>query len=154
MFQFALQTANALRKAQYPQLALRLFLLSAVAADRCAMENVAYEYITQVPFWLVLTVVLCLTILQSFVAYEDHISESRSQVSALYLIAGTLESLVEMNEENLDTLSTKCVQHAARLLKKPDQARMVAAMAHLFWSCRPSETREKARDASCSLPAL
>ena len=38
------------------------------------------------------------------------------------------------------TLITTTAQYAARLLKKPDQCRMVYTCAHLFWS--PSPARE------------
>lgn len=36
-------------------------------------------------------------------------------------------------EEDYDTLITKTTQYAAKLLKKPDQCRMVTMCSHLFW---------------------
>ena len=47
IFQFCLQTINALTKVQ-PELSLRLFLQGALAADQVGSETITYEFITQV----------------------------------------------------------------------------------------------------------
>ncbi|KNC70980.1 hypothetical protein SARC_16488, partial [Sphaeroforma arctica JP610] len=46
----------------------------------------------------------------------------------------TLEQSSCFDDENFDTLSTKCALHSSKLLKKPDQSRAVIACSHLFWS--------------------
>jgi vacuolar protein sorting-associated protein 35 len=47
VFQFSHQTASALGKAGQHEMALRLFLQCALAADVCNFETIAYEFITQ-----------------------------------------------------------------------------------------------------------
>ena len=47
IFQFCLQTINALAKVQ-PELSLRLFLQGALTADQVASETITYEFISQV----------------------------------------------------------------------------------------------------------
>ena len=48
LFQYAHQTTSALAKADYPALALRLFLACASAADELQFESIAYEFMTRV----------------------------------------------------------------------------------------------------------
>ena len=55
-----------------PNIALRLFLLSAQIADECGFEDLTYDFYVQ-----------------AFSVYEDSISESRAQLQAT-LIIGTL----------------------------------------------------------------
>ena len=47
IFQFCLQTINALAKVQ-PELSLRLFLQGALTADQVGSETITYEFISQV----------------------------------------------------------------------------------------------------------
>ncbi|XP_052488695.1 uncharacterized protein LOC105774336 [Gossypium raimondii] len=56
-----------------PELALRLYLQCAEAANGCDIEHVAYEFFTQ-----------------TFVLYEEEIADSKAQVTAIHLIIGTL----------------------------------------------------------------
>jgi hypothetical protein len=55
-------------------------------------------------------------------------------------IAGTLERTRCFSDENYDTLATKLALHSSRMLRKPDQARLVALCSHLFWSAKTLET--------------
>lgn len=48
VFQYVHQTTSALAKADYPALALRLFLQCALAADDVRFEAIAYEFFTRV----------------------------------------------------------------------------------------------------------
>ena len=48
-------------------------------------------------------------------------------------MVGTLLSCRNFSEEDYDTLITKTTQYGAKLLKKPDQCRMVTMCSHLFW---------------------
>ena len=65
--------------------------------------------------------------------YEDEISDSRAQLAAITLIIDTLQQMTCFSEENHDPLRSQCDLAVAKLLKKPDQCR-VLAVSHLFWS--------------------
>ena len=71
---------------------------------------------------------------QAFTLYEEEITDSRAQQSAIALIIGTFERLTCLGEDNHETLRNNCAMSSSRLLKKPDQCRSVATCAHLFWS--------------------
>jgi vacuolar protein sorting-associated protein 35 len=72
------------------ELSLRLYLQCAEAAGDCGLEPVAYEFFTQ-----------------AFVLYEEEISDSKAQVTALQLIIGTLQRTRVFGVENRDTLTHK-----------------------------------------------
>lgn len=116
VFQFLLQTVEALSAVPAPELALRLYLECAEAANDCDLEPVAYEFLTQ-----------------AFVLYEEEIADSKAQVTAIHLIIGTLQRMRVFGVENRDTLTHKATGYSAKLLKKPDQCRAVYACSHLFW---------------------
>ncbi len=71
---------------------------------------------------------------QAFSLYEDEISDSKAQLSAITLIIGCLQQMGCFGEENHSPLVTNCALASAKLLKKPDQARAVGICSHLFWS--------------------
>ncbi|KAF9482385.1 vacuolar protein sorting-associated protein 35 [Pholiota conissans] len=116
-----------------PNIALRLFLLSAQIADECGFEDLAYDFYVQ-----------------AFSVYEDSISESRAQLQAITLIIGTLAGAKVFNIDNFDTLITKAALHGAKLLKKSHQATAVGLASHLWWQESPpppeadAESGEKA----------
>ena len=120
IFQFCHQTIGALIKAEQAEIPLRLFLQGSLVAGQLGFENsetVAYEFLTQ-----------------AFSIYEEEISDSKAQLSAITLVMGTLERMSCFGEENQEPLLTQCALAASKLLKKPDQCRGVAVSAHLFWS--------------------
>ncbi|KAH7848926.1 hypothetical protein Vadar_010373 [Vaccinium darrowii] len=110
------QTIEALSCAQSPELALRLYLQCAEAANDSDLEPVAYECFTQ-----------------AFLLYEEEVADSKAQVTAIHLIIGTLQRMNVFGVENRDTLTHKATGYSAKLLKKPDQCRAVYACSHLFW---------------------
>jgi vacuolar protein sorting-associated protein 35 len=61
-------------------------------------------------------------------------SDSKAQLRALSMMVGTLLECRNFEGGNYDTLITKTTQYAAKLLKKPDQCRMVTVCSHLFWA--------------------
>ncbi|XP_064466793.1 vacuolar protein sorting-associated protein 35-like [Ornithodoros turicata] len=129
IFQFCHQTISALIKAELAELPLRLFLQGALAAGQVKFENyetVAYEFISQ-----------------AFSLYEDEISDSKAQLSAITLIMGTVEQTSCFSEENHEPLRTQCALAASKLLKKPDQCRGVALCSHIFWSGKTRERNEE-----------
>lgn len=126
IFQFCHQTISALIKAELAELPLRLFLQGALVAGQIKFENyetVAYEFISQ-----------------AFSLYEDEISDSKAQLSAITLIMGTVEQTSCFCEENHEPLRTQCALAASKLLKKPDQCRGVGLCSHLFWSGKTQES--------------
>ncbi|XP_058725396.1 vacuolar protein sorting-associated protein 35B-like [Vicia villosa] len=116
IFQILNETIEVLSSVSSPELALRLYLHCAEAANDCDLEPVAYEFFTQ-----------------AFVLYEEEISDSKAQVTAIHLIIGTLQRMNIFGVENRDTLTHKATGYSAKLLKKPDQCRAVYACSHLFW---------------------
>lgn len=107
-------------------LSLRLFLAAGQVADQTGFEEVAYEFFAQ-----------------AFTVYEEAVSDSKAQFQAVNCIAGALHTSRNFSRENYDTLITKCVLHASRLLKKPDQCRAVCASSHLWWG---TEARGRANE--------
>jgi len=99
-----------------PNIALRLFLLSAQIADESGFEDLTYDFYVQ-----------------AFSVYEDSISESRAQLQAITLIIGTLAGAKVFGLDNHDTLITKAALHGAKLLKKSHQATAVGLASHLWW---------------------
>lgn len=137
IFQFLNQTIEALATVPAPELALRLYLQCAEAANDCDLEPVAYEFFTQ-----------------AYILYEEEISDSKSQVTAIHLIIGTLQRMHVFGVENRDTLTHKATGYSAKLLKKPDQCRAVYACSHLFWVDDQDSIRDGERVLLCLKRAL
>ncbi|KAJ7966891.1 Vacuolar protein sorting-associated protein 35 [Quillaja saponaria] len=117
IFQLLNETIETLSCLSSPELALRLYLQCAEAANDCDLEPVAYEFFTQ-----------------AFVLYEEEVADSKAQVTAIHLIIGSLQRMNIFGVENRDTLTHKATGYSAKLLKKPDQCRAVYACSHLFWN--------------------
>ncbi|ESQ45384.1 hypothetical protein EUTSA_v10010136mg [Eutrema salsugineum] len=111
------ETVEVLSDVSASELAFRLYLQCAQAANDCELEAVAYEFFTK-----------------AYLIYEEEISDSKAQVTALRLIIGTLQRMRVFNVENRETLAHKATGYSAKLLKKPDQCRAVYECAHLFWA--------------------
>lgn len=114
VFQFAHKMCTALATS-YPQTALRLFLQAAQAASNLGEKEIAYEFMTQ-----------------ACILYEDT-ADSRQQVEAVSLIVATLHAVAVFEEETYAELAKRATQYSAKLLRKPDQCRMVQQCSHLFW---------------------
>lgn len=138
LFTFAHETIAQLAKIKLSEESLRLFLQAAQSASYCEFETIAYEFLTQ-----------------AFTIYEEEISESKAQFNAIILIISTLQTLTCFSDENYDTLFTKVAQYSNKLLKKPDQARAVATVSHLFWISSPArEYKDGKRVLECLQRAL
>lgn len=70
--------------------------------------------------------------------YENEIVDSKVQPKALTTAIGTLLSCKKFSSEDYETLITRVAQYSYKLLKKPDQCRMVILCSHLFWPRFPS----------------
>lgn len=99
------------------ELALRLFCACGQTADQTGHEEVSYEFFAQ-----------------AFTVYEEAVSDSKAQFQAVCVISSALHQTRNFGKENYDTLITKCAQHAAKLLRKPDQCRAVYLASHLWWA--------------------
>ncbi|KAL9241413.1 hypothetical protein vseg_015529 [Gypsophila vaccaria] len=137
LFQMLNLLIEALSNVPAPELALRLYLQCAEAANDSDLEPVACEFFTQ-----------------AYIIYEEEISDSREQVNALYLIIGTLQRMHIFGVENRDTLTHKATGYSAKLLKKPDQCRAVYACSHLFWADDQDGFRDGERVLLCLKRAL
>lgn len=115
VFQFIIEIVTALATS-HPEIALRLFLQAAQAADECNYSAIAYEFIKE-----------------GLLVYECEITDSKTQVVALTSIIGTLLNCRNFPTEDYEALITKTAQYSNKLLKKPDQCRMVTLCSHLFW---------------------
>lgn len=132
-----LQKTVAVLAISDPELAFKFYLEIAVATDllaysvrpnntNCSTEfsGIAYDFMTQ-----------------AFLVYEDEISESKAQIRSITTIVGSLLSCRTFERTDYEALITKTAQYAAKLLKKPDQCRMVCLVSRLFYVARDvSET--------------
>ncbi|WOK91819.1 hypothetical protein Cni_G00510 [Canna indica] len=137
IFQIVHQTIEALASVPSPELALRLYLQCAEAANDCDLEPVTYGFFTQ-----------------AFVLYEEEVADSKAQVTAIHLIIGTLQRMNVFGVENRDTLTHKATGYSAKLLKKLDQCRAVYACSHLFWVDEQDGIRDGERVLLCLKRAL
>ena len=124
-----------------PELAFKFYIEIAIATDLLAssagssnkdsaieFSSIAYDFMTQ-----------------AFLVYEDEISDSNAQIRSITTIVGSLLSCRTFGRTDYEALITKTAQYAAKLLKKPDQCRMVCLVSRLFyvvsnvslnaWSC-------------------
>uniref|UniRef100_A0A914DM28 Vacuolar protein sorting-associated protein 35 n=1 Tax=Acrobeloides nanus TaxID=290746 RepID=A0A914DM28_9BILA len=133
IFHFCMNTINALKsEADLNEIGLRFYLQGAIVADKIPFENsptVSYEFISN-----------------AFSIYEEEISESREQVQALTLLIGTIQQMKHLPDESHDPLRNQCALCATKLLKKPDQARLVCLVAHLFWYSTIADSSESMKD--------
>ena len=111
-------------------MAFKLYLEIALATDSLAYSikpsfesssaeftSIAYDFLTQ-----------------AFLVYEDEITESNAQVRAITSIVGTLLACRTFEKTDYEALITKTAQYSAKLLKKPDQCRMVCLCSRLFYA--------------------
>ena len=106
LFRFLHEVVSALGS-HYSEMAFKLFLSCARLADSLGFEPIAYEYLSQ-----------------SFTLYED-MATAKMQVRSVTLAAGVLYECTNFSEENCRNLVTSVAKYSAKLLKKPDQCRMV-----------------------------
>ncbi|XP_023538998.1 vacuolar protein sorting-associated protein 35A-like [Cucurbita pepo subsp. pepo] len=137
IFQLLTQTIETLSSVSAPELAFRLYLQCAEAANDCGLEPVAYEFFTQ-----------------AYILYEEEISDSKAQVTALHLIIGTLQKMHVFGVENRETLTHKATGYSAKLLKKADQCRAVYACSNLFWLDDHENMKDGERVMLCLKRAL
>ncbi|KAL5248608.1 hypothetical protein ACHWQZ_G017700 [Mnemiopsis leidyi] len=130
ILQYINSLLSALVKAEYWDLALRLFLQSALICDLMGIqtaETIAYEFVSR-----------------AFAIYEEEVSDSKAQLVAISLIIATFERTINFSEENHEPLRSQCLRASSKLLKKPDQCRAVSLCAHIYWSGKNRENEGSA----------
>merc|ERR1712176_1159118 len=123
MFQFVHQICTAYGT-HAPETGVRLWLQGAVGADECGFSDICYEFLSQ-----------------SFLCFEEHVSDSTEQYEAIRCIASSLQQITSLDEENFDTLRSKCVSHSNRLLKKPCAAQCFILCCNLYIDCEYKDGR-------------
>lgn len=118
------------------EVALRMWLMGAMAADNASRTVGGYEAI-------------CHEFLsQALVCFEEEITESKRQFAALIEMVGCLSGFIRgLDRESFDSIAAKITQHGAKLLKKPDQCRAVLSCSHLYWNA--AEYRDSRRVLEC-----
>ena len=111
---------------------MRLWLQGAVGADRQNLGDICYEFVSQ-----------------SLLLFEESVSDSHEQYEAIRALAGCLQQVgnaeTSLDEENYDTLRSKCVSHSNRLLKKPAAAQCFILCANLYVDTKYVEGRVAAK---------
>eukprot|EP01083_Nonionella_stella_P278535 947223_1 len=114
MFQFVHQICTAYGS-HSPEIGVRLWLQGALGADKCGFSDICYEFLSQ-----------------SFLCFEEHVSDSTEQYEAIRCITSHLQQITSLDEENFDTLRSKAVSHSNRLLKKPCAANCFILCSNLY----------------------
>ncbi|KAJ1402812.1 vacuolar protein sorting-associated protein 35-like protein [Ochromonadaceae sp. CCMP2298] len=136
VFHFVIEAVTALATA-HPEPALNLFLQSAQATDECGFHAIAYEFVKE-----------------ALLLYENDITDSRSQTRSLTSVIGTLLHCRHFPTEDYEALITKVAQYCNKLLKKPDQCRMIGMCSLLFWPPKLPDGSEKYSDCDRVLECM
>lgn len=65
--------------------------------------------------------------------YEDRITDAKCQCRCVTSFTGSIIALRAISKENYESLITRTAQFAAKIMLKPEQSRLVALCAHLFY---------------------
>jgi len=140
IYTFCHQLITALATAGEVNLALRLYLQTAMAADYTqyeGSENVVYEFVTQ-----------------AYSLYEDEVSSSKEQMDAVALILGTLERIRSFSLESFNPAGSKAAMVASKLMRKADQVKGVCICSFIFWANREIEEEEEMKKGKRVLQCL
>jgi vacuolar protein sorting-associated protein 35 len=141
VFIFVQETIRNLGKAN-AEAGVKMYLEAALVADSLAQEGqqsgfspVSYEMLSQ-----------------AYLLYEGSVSDSQIQLKCVTSMIGSLMACGGLSESDYETLITKSAQLSAKLVRKPDQCRMVALCAHLFFPALKGESfgyRNAQRSLEC-----
>ena len=141
VFIFVQETIRNLGKAN-AEAGVKMYLEAALVADTLAQQGeptvfspISYEMLSQ-----------------AYSLYEGSVSDSVVQLKCVTAIIGTLMACGGLTESDYESLITKSAQLSAKLVKKPDQCRMVALCAHLFFPASKGESfgyRNAQRSLEC-----
>jgi len=110
-----------------PEKGVKLYLDMSLSADTFAklakdgsdetdFAPIAYELLTQ-----------------AYALYEEQITEEKAQYRCANAMCGTLLASSSISKEDYERLITKTAQFSAKIIQKPDQCKLVALCAHLFY---------------------
>mmetsp|Transcript_3728 Transcript_3728/g.8220 ORF Transcript_3728/g.8220 Transcript_3728/m.8220 type:complete len:1386 (+) Transcript_3728:131-4288(+) len=133
-----LQKSIAILAPANPELAFKLYLEIAMATDQIASSTITHFPNSSPEF----TSIAYDFLTQAFLVYEDEISESHAQIRAITSIVGVLLSCQTFDRTDYEALITKTAQYSAKLLKKPDQCRMVCLCSRLFYVVRKDDAND------------
>jgi len=136
VFHFVIEVITALATS-HPEPALSLFLQAAQATDECGYHAIAYEFVKE-----------------ALLLYETDITDSKVQTQALTAVVGTLLKCNHFPTEDYEALITKVAQYCNKLLKKPDQCRMISMCSLLFWPPKLADGTEKYSDCDRVLECM
>jgi len=125
-----IQKTLASLQATHPELCFHLYLHSAVAADRCAVDALQIQSSSVKDF----NAISYEFFSQGCLIYETEVSDSKKQQNFLLSLIGNLLFCRRLEKDDYEALTTKVAQYAARLLKKVDQCRMILECSHLFFA--------------------
>jgi len=108
-----------------PVLGMKLYLEVALVADSLVVavedDTVDYAAISNELFT------------QAFALYEDGAAEQKMQQRCIEAVIGALIAARSLKGQEYEGLITRTAQFAAKVVKKPDQCRLVALCAYLFF---------------------
>jgi len=136
VFHFVIEAITALATS-HPDSAMRLFLQATQAADECSYHAIAYEFIKE-----------------ALLIYECEVTDSRQQVPALISFIGALLNCKHFSTEDYEALITKIAQYSNKLLKKPDQCRLISLSSLLFYPPKAAEGTERYQDVDRVLECM
>jgi vacuolar protein sorting-associated protein 35 len=128
------------------EVTVKLFLDASLAVDSSVMANPEKEQDDCGP-------VVVEFLNQSCDSFENNTFNSEAQVRCIYAIAGTLQQLGFIDGTIYESVTTKVAQFAARVIEKPQQCRLIAVCAHLFYPVNAG-LLEKYSSAQRSLECL
>lgn len=114
---FVHQILEKALKPSMPELSFKFYMSAAQASNVCGYRGITYEFLSQ-----------------AYQLYEREISDSQAQIDAITMMVGIVQSCRCLNEDEYDAFSTKTTLYASKLIRKPDQTRMLALCSKLFWS--------------------
>jgi len=97
--------------------------------------SIAYEFISQ-----------------AFSIYDDEMNDSKVQFRSISSLIGCLLSCNMFEKGDYESLITKTAQCGARLLKKPDQCKIIMLCSHLFYRNDASDEISKDKSSSYRNP--
>jgi vacuolar protein sorting-associated protein 35 len=128
------------------EVSVKLFLDSSLAVDSCILANPEKEKDDCGP-------VVIEFLNQSCDSFENNTFDPDAQVRCIYAIAGALQVLSSIDGTIYESVTTKVAQFAARVIEKPQQCRLIAVCAHLFYPVKAG-LLEKYSSAQRSLECL
>jgi vacuolar protein sorting-associated protein 35 len=136
VFHFVIEAITSLAT-PHPEVAMRLFLQATQAADECGLSAIAYEFAKE-----------------ALLIYECEITDSRAQIGALTGFIGAFLNCRNFAIEDYEALITKIAQYSNKLLKKPDQSKMISVCSLLFYPPKNPDGTERYNDSDRVLECM